>query len=117
MDRVYNLYIEGQISAEGFGSKYKPLEERSKQMDAEIPRLQAEADFMKINYLSQDDMLTNARDLYAKWPTLPYDEKRKITESLVQKITVGKGEIDIDLCYLPSPLPSPQDVAKGQRNL
>ena len=37
------------------------------------------------------DMLTNARDLYAKWPQLPIDEKHKIAESLAQKITVGKG--------------------------
>ena len=30
------------------------------------------------------------------------DEKRRIVDSLVKRITVGKDEIDISLCYLPS---------------
>jgi site-specific DNA recombinase len=111
MDRVYQLYIDGQISAEGFGTRYKPLEERLNQLDEEIPRLQAEVDLLKISYLSKDQMLTNARDLYARWPTLDHEEKRKVAESLTQRITVGKGEIDIDLCYLPSS----ESMAKGQQ--
>jgi hypothetical protein len=112
MDRIYELYIGGQIAADGFGTRYKPLEERAKQLDDEIPRLQGEIDVFKINYLSQDQVVCNARDLYAQWPQLDYEEKRKITESLTHKITIGKGEIDIDLCYLPA---SPQNVANEQR--
>jgi len=30
------------------------------------------------------------------------DEKRRIVESLVKSIRIGKDEIDISLCYLPS---------------
>jgi site-specific DNA recombinase len=112
MDRIYELYMDGQITADGFGTRYKPLEERAKQLDDEIPRLQGEIDVFKINYLSQDQVVCNARDLYAQWPELDYEEKRKIAESLTHKIVIGKGEIDIDLCYLPS---SPQNVANEQR--
>jgi len=111
MDRVYQLYMDGQISAEGFGTRYKPLEERLKQLDEEIPRLQAEVDYLKISMLSKDHMLTNARDLYARWPSLDYEEKRKVAESLTQRIIVGNGEIDIELCYLPSS----EDMAKGSQ--
>jgi hypothetical protein len=83
-----------------FVTRYKPLEDRLKQLDGQIPRLQAEIDFAKINTLSRDQILENARSLYEQWPTLPSEEKRKIAESLVQRITIGNGEIDIDLCYL-----------------
>ena len=54
-----------------------------------------------------------ARDLYGKWPTLPFEEKRKVTESIVQKVIVGKGEIDFDFCYLPSA----EEMAKGRRHV
>jgi len=90
------------------------LEERLKQLDEEIPRLQAEVDLLKISYHSKDQVVTNARDLYSRWPTLEYQEKRKVTESLTERITIGHGEISIDLCYLPSS-PSPEMMAKGQQ--
>ncbi len=116
MEKVYQLYLAGQISAQGFGSRNQPLENRVKQLDEEIPRLQAEVDFMKISYLSKDEVLTNARDLYTRWPQLAHEDKLQITTALIQKITVGKGEIDITLCYLPSPASPPhQMMTNGQQ--
>lgn len=116
MEKVYQLYLAGQISAVGFGSRNRPLEARVNQLDEEIPRLQAEIDFLKISYLSKDEVLTNARDLYARWPQLAYEDKLLITGALVQKITVGKGEIDITLCYVPSPASPPhQMMTNGQQ--
>jgi hypothetical protein len=61
MDRIYELYIGGQIAADGFGTRYKPLEERAKQLDDEIPRLQGEIDVFKINYLSQDQVVCSPK--------------------------------------------------------
>jgi site-specific DNA recombinase len=114
MDRMYDLYIKGEIAAEGFGSRYKPLEDQAKQLDLELPRLQAEVDLLKVSYLSKDQMVSNARDLYEKWPELPHEEKRKIVETITHRIDVGKGELHIDLCYLPGPSES---VANGQHSL
>jgi site-specific DNA recombinase len=113
MDRTYELYLAEQITTDGFGGRYKPIEERLKQPSDEIPKLQAEVDFLKIRYLSKDQVLSNARDLYSRWPQLPYEDRRQITHALTQKIVVGKGEIDIDLCYLPpSGDPFPPDDGK-----
>ena len=114
MDRTYDLYISRELDAAGFGSRYHPLEERLKQLDEEIPRIQAEVDLLKISYHSKDQVVTNARDLYSRWPSLEYQEKRKVTESLTERITIGQGEISIDLCYLPS-APSPEMMVKGQQ--
>jgi site-specific DNA recombinase len=118
MDRTYELFLGKHLTADSFGSRYRPLEERQKQIDHELPRLQAEVDFLKISYLSKDEVLTNARNLYARWPQLAHEERRQITEALAQKIVVGKGEIDIELCYLPpSPSLPPQKMAKEIQNL
>jgi len=46
--------------------------------------------------------LTEARDLYSRWPSMEPDDKRKIVENITDRITIGKDEVTIDLCYLPS---------------
>jgi hypothetical protein len=51
--------------------------------------LQAEVDYLKINQLTADAVLTEAKSLYNRWPKLPTDEKRKIAESLCQKISAA----------------------------
>ncbi len=113
MTRTHHLYLEGQITAQGFGQFYKPAEERLNQLSAELPKLQAEVDFLRVNTLSADEILNEANTLYARWPSLPVGEKRKIAESLVEKIVIGEGEIDITFSYLPTS----EEVCKNQQQL
>lgn len=103
MDLIYRLYVEGQITPAGFGERYKPLEERKNQIVEHIPELQAEIDFLKIQFLSSDEILQEAKDLHSRWQELSYDQKRKIIENITERITIDKDEVSIDLCYLPSP--------------
>jgi site-specific DNA recombinase len=113
VDKLYDLYLADEITKEGFGKKYRPLEECSKQLEAEIPALQGELDFQKIQYLSSGEIITEARDLYSRWPKLSSEEKRRVVESITERIVLGKDEVDINLCYLPS---SAEIMASPQRN-
>jgi site-specific DNA recombinase len=99
--RAYQLYQDGQLDSVGFGKFYKPLEERAKQLGESIPRLQAEIDLCKVNNLSAEEVASEAANLHKTWPTLKPEEKRQIVETIVEKIIIGKGEITINLCYLP----------------
>ena len=101
MEKVYRLYTGDQISPEGFGRQYRPLEERAKAIEEELPRLQGEVDFLKIQILSKDELLAEARDLYERWPSLAQEARREIIEAVLQSITVGKGEVEIALAYFP----------------
>ena len=101
MDRVYQLYLDEQISSEGFGTRYKPLEEQRRQLDDELPRLQAELDYLKISQISRHEILDNAKSLYERWPSLSHDDKLQVAEALVDKITIGREEVTVELCYLP----------------
>jgi site-specific DNA recombinase len=117
MDRVYRAYIDEELTTQGFGSRYKPLEARLNQIEGQIPELQAEIDFLKVQYLSSDQILNEAKDLYSRWPGLTFEERRKIVENITEKVVVGKEDVTINLCYLPSPLPtSPEGMASSQRN-
>ncbi len=113
IDTVYNLLFDEKITKDGFVIKYQPLEDRRLQLEEQIPQLQGEIDFLKIRYISSDQILTEAKDLYTKWPTLVRDEKRKVVENLVEKITIGSDEVTINLCYLPSSL----DMTRRHHNV
>jgi hypothetical protein len=56
-----------------------------------------------VNHLSADEVMNEARTLYAQWPNVETEAKRKIVESITEKITIGKdNEIEITLSYLPT---------------
>ncbi|MEX2262674.1 MAG: recombinase family protein [Bryobacteraceae bacterium] len=114
MDKVYRAYIADEVSVQGYGRQYRPLEERLNQLESEIPKIQADLDFARIQFLSSDEILSEARDLYTRWPELPFQDKRTILENITEKVVIGKDDVAIDLCYLPSA--ASKLVAKGQRN-
>ncbi len=113
MTQTHRLYIDGHITGQGFGEFYKPAEDRLNQLTKELSKLQAEVDYLKINQLSTDVIVAEANALYGRWPLLPTDEKRKIAESLCEKIVIGHGEIDITLSYLPTS----EEQCKSQQQL
>lgn len=121
MDKLMQLYLADEITKEGFGREYKPLEERFKQLADQIPVLQGEIDFVKIKFQSSNEIINEARDLYSRWPELTREEKRNIIEQITEKIVIDKGDITINLCYLPSAsdlVPSSsEDVSDRQRNV
>src|SRR5581483_3661179 len=102
VQRVYELYVNKQIDGDGFARFYKPLESRKKQLENEEPRLQAEVDVLRINNLSTGHVVNEALSLYGRWPKFTVEEKRRIVESITEKIVIGKEEVAITLCYLPS---------------
>lgn len=112
MKKIYRLYMDDKISADGFGISYRPLENRLKEINAEIPDLQGDVDFLKIQYLSSDETISEFKSLYERWKTLIQEEKRIIVEHSVERITVGTDEINIELGYLPS---SSELMASKQR--
>lgn len=113
MSRTHRLFLDGGITSQGFAQFYKPAEQRLNQLLTELPKLQAEFDYLKVNDLSADKVLAEAKTLYEKWPTLERDEKRQIVESLIEKLVIGENEIDITL----SCLPSSEEMTKTQQQL
>ena len=92
---------------------YRPLEDQERSLAAELPKLQGEVDALEIHQLAADDVVAEASNLHNRWPTFTQEEKRRIIESITEKITVKGDEIDITLCYMPSC----EELTKRQRNL
>lgn len=102
MTRTHRLYLDGGITTQGFGQFYKPAEERLNQLVSELPKLQVEVDCLTVNKPSVGDILPEANTLYDRWPALPSEDKRKIAESLLEKMVIGNGNIDMRFSHLPS---------------
>ena len=102
IQRTYDLYQQEKLDAEAFGRFYNPLEERRKQLDTEIPRLEAEVDILKINSLSAGEIAAQASSLHEHWQTMEPAQKREIIEIIAEKIIIGKDEINITFSYSPS---------------
>lgn len=113
MHQTHQLYLQKNISGEGFRDLYGPAEERFKQLQAELPRLEAEVDVLKVNKLSADDVLRESSSLDAKWPSLSTDDKRRVVEALIEKVVIGTDEIDITF----SCTPSSEELCKSQYQL
>ena len=113
MRKVYQLYQSDQITAEGFGKLYRPLEDQERSLASELPKLQGEIDAMEMRSISADEVVIEASNLYTQWPKLDTERKRSIIESIVEKIVLKDDTIDITYCYLPSS----EELTTRQRNL
>jgi site-specific DNA recombinase len=113
MHQTHQLYLHKQISGDGFRDLYTPAEERLNQLLTELPKLEAEVDFLKVNKMSADDVLHESASLYDRWPKMEVPEKRKIVEAIIEKVVIGDGEIDITYSHLPTSI----EQCKNQQRL
>lgn len=72
------------------------------QLEDEIPRLEAECDYIRISHLSEDQILEEARNLSAQWPHMEFEEKRRLVEAITESIKIGENSVEINLFYLPA---------------
>ena len=67
-------------------------------------RVGVELDVLRISELSKEEVVSAAQDLYTRWPALPFEERRKVVETITERIVVSDGEVEINLFYAP-PMP------------
>lgn len=113
IQRNHRLYLDEKLDGDEFAAVYKPLFARKKQLDDEIPKLQAELDLLKVNSVSADEVLAEASDLYTRWPKFERELKRRVVESITDKIVIGVDEVSINLAHIPS---SREELTKKQRD-
>lgn len=100
MDRLYRAFMDGDLPSKSFGELHSKLKDRVEAIDDETAKLQAEIDLRRINHLSSEEVVSGARDLYGRWSSLSYEEKRTIVETIVEEIVIGET-IEISLSCLP----------------
>jgi hypothetical protein len=110
-EKCFELYQAGALNVEQFRARFQPLDGRKKDIEKEVPRLEAEIDALAVNELSAEHVMAEGRSFYDRWPKLAEDEKRQIVELFLRRIVVGKEDVTVELLSLPSF----GNVADGQR--
>lgn len=100
-DRLYAAYVGGALDVPGFARLNEPLQSRLRALEDEQPRAEAALTAMQVGFLSQEEIIREARDLHARWPNLAPDEQRQIVEAIVERITIHPAEVEIDLYFSP----------------
>ncbi len=111
-----DMRSSGELNREDFAAFYQPVQLQLRQMENQMPELQAEIDFLKIRALSSETIIEEAKDLYNSWKELPFDEKRNIIETITERITIHADTIDITFSYLPAPLSSSKNGVNSRRD-
>jgi site-specific DNA recombinase len=115
MAKTHRLYLDGHIALADFGGYHKPLTDRLTQLQTELPKLEAELDYLKIRNVSADAVQMEADTLYNNWPQLPAENKRRIIEGIVERIEIKKDRPEIEITFS-STAPS-EDMTTNQQNL
>jgi site-specific DNA recombinase len=115
MAKTHRLYLDGHIALADFGGYHKPLTDRLTQLQTELPKLEAELDYLKVRSVSADAVQMEADSLYNNWPQLPAENKRRIIEGIVERIEIKKDRPEIEITFS-STAPS-EDMTINQQNL
>ena len=102
LNNLLELYDSGEMPKDGFGKHYTPLYEQLKQIEDEVPKLQGEIDYLKVQFDSKEQILDDAKSLYDYWGDLSQQDKRSIIEVVTNSIIIDGDEITINLSYLPT---------------
>jgi len=102
MDHFINMRMNNELSKEVFAEKYRPMEERLIQLNNQLPEMQAEIDFLKIQHRSSDVILNDAQNLYNDWNSMSFEQKRYMVETITNEIAVGTEDIRIHLKHVPT---------------
>jgi site-specific DNA recombinase len=110
---LIDLYSNNELSKEEFREHHNPIKEQLGQLEEDSIKLQSEIDVLKVNSLSQEEIVNQSVSLHDKWKTIPKEEKREIVENIVRQIIIKGDEVTINVWYSPSP--SPKMAANDQR--
>ncbi|QMU65511.1 MAG: hypothetical protein GKR88_15280 [Flavobacteriaceae bacterium] len=120
IEKLMELHVQGQIKTEAFHSYHAKPYEQLMQVEQSMAELETEFLCFTQQEKSTDIIIEEARNLYERWDTLERDQKRNIIETIVDKIIVGKDDIEINLYkilpdgYMP---PSLETGTNGQHTL
>lgn len=102
IQKVLDLFYSGEIEREAFKQYHEPLYEQLKQHQQSITEISSTIDTLKMQTLSNDQVLHDARSLYDKWDTFSVEDKKVIVDAITTNIIVGNEDIEINLNYIPT---------------
>lgn len=109
IDVLIDLYGKQALDQNEFRERFDPLKYRKESIFAEIPRLQAEIDFIKTNEIGRSYVIERATTLTSLWGMLSYEARQQVVKEVLDRVDVGEESLHFVFYYIPSFAP----VEKG----
>lgn len=113
---AFDLMSDEIISKADFAGRYNSLKQQKQEIEDEMPRLEGEIDYMKMQQIGKRQLLDSATRLSTIWDTISPPDKGKLIREIVSEIVVGEDSLHFELFYLPELMPGPSSLGKGNRN-
>ena len=98
---MLTLHQSGAIDQEGFAKRYKPLGDRNRELSAELPRLIEKRQKLSNNLNRQADVVAETEDVAKRYPTMAFADRRRLVETVVERVTVGDDEVQFGYLFDP----------------
>jgi hypothetical protein len=94
MDKLYKLYIDGNISGAGFKERNTPLEASMSSLNQERCEAEIELESGRSPQIGVQEVVDGAEAFVTHWSKSSFEEKQGLAEQLLDKIVVAKDKIE-----------------------
>ena len=101
IDSLLALHQSGAIDQDGFAKRYKPLGDRNRELAAELPRLIEKRQKLSTNLNRQADVVAETQDVAQRYPAMPFADRRRLVETVVERVIVGDEEVEFGYLFDP----------------
>lgn len=103
MEDLEDMRLKREITSDRFLVRYKPIEEQVAGLNTTIAELEAAIASINVQRMSSDLVMQEAKKLHEQWPTLQFEQRRTIVETITESIVVEKDEVTVCFSHLPAP--------------
>lgn len=101
VDSLLTLFGVKALDEAAFKKRYDPLKERMAEIEAELPRLRQKKEKLRLSLSRQGDALEETRDILSRYPAMPFDERRRMIEQVVECVIVRDDEVEFSYFFDP----------------
>ncbi|NNC88468.1 MAG: recombinase family protein [Akkermansiaceae bacterium] len=105
IDSCFELFHEGAMSGLEVKEHAKPLENRKKQLQEEIPAMEEDIESLKRHRDSRDELVAQGNTLAERWSSYDQEAKRDIVEGSLDRIIVHPDGVEFEFNYIPGSFP------------
>jgi len=102
MSELVSMRMSRELTPDDFTHHYRPLKNRFDELQEPRAEHQAAIDSLTIGQESAEVVLQGAKDLFNRWETITFEEKRTIVEMITDSIIVDAQSVAINLSNLPA---------------
>jgi site-specific DNA recombinase len=101
IDSLLSLYQGGRLDEEAFSKRYEPLKIRLQELQAEQSKLNQMAHKLTSDLSRGEEALAETQDVAQRYPAMPFADRRRLVETVVERVTVGDDEVEFGYLFDP----------------